>query len=188
MIYLVFFFFFSSRRRHTRFSRDWSSDVCSSDLCGVDFSGAGYPLPSAGAEKLIRLRKFPERLRHIRARFERADGFDCVFGRSGAIARRDEAAEFFLQRFGGYRILRVAAGIIGGGMERAAIAQANGEPRGPGGRVARGEVFCDADAGAFEERGDHGVSQARGGELLEAAAAIRQRGGGAIRDAELRLV
>src|SRR5690606_40143011 len=28
----VFVFFFSSRRRHTRFSRDWSSDVCSSDL------------------------------------------------------------------------------------------------------------------------------------------------------------
>src|SRR5690606_40136930 len=28
-----FTFFFSSRRRHTRFSRDWSSDVCSSDLC-----------------------------------------------------------------------------------------------------------------------------------------------------------
>src|SRR2546429_5551339 len=27
-----FFFFFSSRRRHTRCSRDWSSDVCSSDL------------------------------------------------------------------------------------------------------------------------------------------------------------
>src|SRR5207302_2649013 len=26
------FLFFSSRRRHTRFSRDWSSDVCSSDL------------------------------------------------------------------------------------------------------------------------------------------------------------
>src|SRR2546422_7974760 len=26
------FFFFSSRRRHTRRSRDWSSDVCSSDL------------------------------------------------------------------------------------------------------------------------------------------------------------
>src|SRR4030042_5780985 len=30
-----FFCFFSSRRRHTRCSRDWSSDVCSSDLeCG----------------------------------------------------------------------------------------------------------------------------------------------------------
>src|SRR5690606_40339323 len=31
-ILFFFFFFFSSRRRHTRFSRDWSSDVCSSDL------------------------------------------------------------------------------------------------------------------------------------------------------------
>src|SRR3712207_6966701 len=27
-----FCFFFSSRRRHTRYWRDWSSDVCSSDL------------------------------------------------------------------------------------------------------------------------------------------------------------
>src|SRR5690606_1645527 len=31
-VFFFFFFFFSSRRRHTRFSRDWSSDVCSSDL------------------------------------------------------------------------------------------------------------------------------------------------------------
>src|SRR2546422_10328697 len=31
-ISVFFFFFFSSRRRHTRCSRDWSSDVCSSDL------------------------------------------------------------------------------------------------------------------------------------------------------------
>ena len=28
-------FFFSSRRRHTRFTSDWSSDVCSSDLPGL---------------------------------------------------------------------------------------------------------------------------------------------------------
>src|SRR6266487_6760069 len=28
----MFFFFFSSRRRHTRWTGDWSSDVCSSDL------------------------------------------------------------------------------------------------------------------------------------------------------------
>src|SRR5947209_8455435 len=28
----IFLFFFSSRRRHTRYWRDWSSDVCSSDL------------------------------------------------------------------------------------------------------------------------------------------------------------
>src|SRR2546422_1100206 len=31
-VILCVFFFFSSRRRHTRCSRDWSSDVCSSDL------------------------------------------------------------------------------------------------------------------------------------------------------------
>src|SRR5699024_6141562 len=36
-IYLCVIFFFSSRRRHTRSKRDWSSDVCSSDLghCGT---------------------------------------------------------------------------------------------------------------------------------------------------------
>src|SRR2546422_3023481 len=32
----VVVFFFSSRRRHTRCSRDWSSDVCSSDLAPLE--------------------------------------------------------------------------------------------------------------------------------------------------------
>src|SRR5207249_2078842 len=32
LFFCFFFFFFSSRRRHTRSKRDWSSDVCSSDL------------------------------------------------------------------------------------------------------------------------------------------------------------
>src|SRR6266536_1386052 len=40
-------FFFSSRRRHTRSTRDWSSDVCSSDLdrddCRARRSGCGIP-------------------------------------------------------------------------------------------------------------------------------------------------
>src|SRR3712207_8047423 len=31
-MYRAYIFFFSSRRRHTRYWRDWSSDVCSSDL------------------------------------------------------------------------------------------------------------------------------------------------------------
>src|SRR5687768_8400523 len=34
--HLSLFFFFSSRRRHTRCSRDWSSDVCSSDLDNIN--------------------------------------------------------------------------------------------------------------------------------------------------------
>src|SRR3712207_8372633 len=33
---MFFCFFFSSRRRHTRYWRDWSSDVCSSDLERAD--------------------------------------------------------------------------------------------------------------------------------------------------------
>src|SRR2546421_5736012 len=36
---VFFFFFFSSRRRHTRSDRDWSSDVCSSDLVGINRDG-----------------------------------------------------------------------------------------------------------------------------------------------------
>src|SRR5690625_5699540 len=36
-------FFFSSRRRHTRWPRDWSSDVCSSDLSGAGASLGGEP-------------------------------------------------------------------------------------------------------------------------------------------------
>src|SRR6266487_5560869 len=35
----LFFFFFSSRRRHTRWTGDWSSDVCSSDLGGMRDQG-----------------------------------------------------------------------------------------------------------------------------------------------------
>src|SRR5690606_39717107 len=42
MIIFLFFFFFSSRRRHTRFSRDWSSDVCSSDLQAWNGDRSGY--------------------------------------------------------------------------------------------------------------------------------------------------
>src|SRR4051794_41592426 len=36
MTHILFCFFFSSRRRHTRWTGDWSSDVCSSDLITSD--------------------------------------------------------------------------------------------------------------------------------------------------------
>ena len=39
VIIFILFFFFSSRRRHTRCSRDWSSDVCSSDLTTCENKG-----------------------------------------------------------------------------------------------------------------------------------------------------
>src|SRR5687768_17715881 len=40
-LFFFFFFFFSSRRRHTRCSRDWSSDVCSSDLAVAEIFAWG---------------------------------------------------------------------------------------------------------------------------------------------------
>src|SRR5438876_5222350 len=39
----LFFFFFSSRRRHTRWTGDWSSDVCSSDLGSLLFKSGSFP-------------------------------------------------------------------------------------------------------------------------------------------------
>src|SRR3712207_4000202 len=68
IIVCIFIFFFSSRRRHTRYWRDWSSDVCSSDLwnkwvkpscvliCEDDYSnGHGFPFvyKALGLGKLI---------------------------------------------------------------------------------------------------------------------------------------
>src|SRR5437660_3997683 len=45
--FFFFFFFFSSRRRHTRWPRDWSSDVCSSDLNNIAHRQViGIPSPA----------------------------------------------------------------------------------------------------------------------------------------------
>src|SRR6476620_6633450 len=52
-----FFFFFSSRRRHTRYWRDWSSDVCSSDLNVLVRVARGLKLEE-------KLRQARERLGH----------------------------------------------------------------------------------------------------------------------------
>src|SRR6266571_4761694 len=48
---IFFFFFFSSRRRHTRLTCDWSSDVCSSDLCYGDGRVGLGSLQRHGAEQ-----------------------------------------------------------------------------------------------------------------------------------------
>src|SRR5947209_8143520 len=68
----LFFFFFSSRRRHTRYWRDWSSDVCSSDLIPKRLDQAlgnllvGDDLPSlvvelAGQDLIVRVDRSEER-------------------------------------------------------------------------------------------------------------------------------
>src|SRR5258707_10950389 len=63
LLILFLFFFFSSRRRHTRYWRDWSSDVCSSDLeeglaaipaaQGVDADGATGPAAGTGPDAIV---------------------------------------------------------------------------------------------------------------------------------------
>src|SRR3712207_8717085 len=67
---VCFFFFFSSRRRHTRYWRDWSSDVCSSDL----------EEPAVEHRELLETRsprglsEVPVLPRHVQRREDRADG------------------------------------------------------------------------------------------------------------------
>src|SRR6266542_5804791 len=62
-------FFFSSRRRHTRCYRDWSSDVCSSDLSFGDrvpalvALPAGKPLDPGGGIEGLPSRPFPRTIR-----------------------------------------------------------------------------------------------------------------------------
>src|SRR5215217_3000987 len=63
------FFFFSSRRRHTRYWRDWSSDVCSSDLGGLGVlagdtvrAAADLHIPMVAVTLLHRQGYFSQRL------------------------------------------------------------------------------------------------------------------------------
>src|SRR6266436_2496744 len=59
-MYCLVFFFFSSRRRHTRCSRDWSSDVCSSDLLNAKprevFQNFGSEIVFLGREFVLEMR------------------------------------------------------------------------------------------------------------------------------------
>src|SRR5215203_6637725 len=60
-VVIIFFFFFSSRRRHTRYWRDGSSDVCSSDLSAADVA-EGRAETTAVRQAIARL---PRRQRQV---------------------------------------------------------------------------------------------------------------------------
>src|SRR2546422_7261722 len=87
-----YFFFFSSRRRHTRCIRDWSSDVCSSDLLRLELlvdaelPGVDDAHRHVGADGVIEKRSVhrlahgvvaAERERKIRRSEERRVGKEC---------------------------------------------------------------------------------------------------------------
>src|SRR5699024_11736084 len=82
------FFFFSSRRRHTRSKRDWSSDVCSSDLghCFADRSGLEAVTMRAVAAELDGVAA--ALYRHVRGRDELIDLI-----RDEVLAERRERSE-----------------------------------------------------------------------------------------------
>src|SRR5207245_7196359 len=62
----IFFFFFSSRRRHTRCYRDWSSDVCSSDLPTFSIQPFRIPLRSLPVKLALALApQHPFGVRHV---------------------------------------------------------------------------------------------------------------------------
>src|SRR2546429_6347992 len=62
---VLLFFFFSSRRRHTRCSRDWSSDVCSSDLSANN--GRFFEVPKERSQLLA---ESPQSLKPMQVRFK----------------------------------------------------------------------------------------------------------------------
>src|SRR6266436_6852327 len=62
------FFFFSSRRRHTRCSRDWSSDVCSSDLWNDGHRDRFYVRAGAGPARAGGPRRSEEHTSELQSR------------------------------------------------------------------------------------------------------------------------
>src|SRR5690606_40282893 len=101
-------FLFSSRRRHTRFSRDWSSDVCSSDLLralaiigtGERTFSSGYTLGAIGTELDHRLEDMLDALEHLPCLTIAALSGSVYGGEIGRAPCRERA--------GGWRVARAA--------------------------------------------------------------------------------
>src|SRR5438874_9441785 len=85
---LCLFFFFSSRRRHTRSLRDWSSDVCSSDLEAFQVDPLeGFTVAAEGELGVAAVRHVVVlRQRHVRV----ADGLEVEGGEHLVEPRRSE--------------------------------------------------------------------------------------------------
>src|SRR5215813_8466602 len=86
-----FFFFFSSRRRHTSCGRDWSSDVCSSDLIGLVLEDSflfsdtvraniAYGRPDATDEQVRAAARMAEADEFVE---QLPEGYDTVVGEQG---------------------------------------------------------------------------------------------------------
>src|SRR5207253_4797678 len=74
----IHYFFFSSRRRHTRWPRDWSSDVCSSDLSVRE--NLRFAKPDATDEEIESAAE-AARIHHVIAALP--EGYDTMVGERG---------------------------------------------------------------------------------------------------------
>src|SRR5690625_7988444 len=86
-MFTLFIFFFSSRRRHTRWPRDWSSDVCSSDLPGVVGGVVRGHLLVHGPDPLGQPVQFPFRSGHFLTCCPLLGGGDLEIGRASCRER-----------------------------------------------------------------------------------------------------
>src|SRR4249920_4145679 len=91
-------FFFSSRRRHTRCGRDWSSDVCSSDL-EPDFSLVKFKELVGGGQMTIVNKSVPLALRTLGYAEPQVEQIDAHIAEQstivGAPGLRDEHLQVF---------------------------------------------------------------------------------------------
>src|SRR5207247_7082790 len=75
------FFFFSSRRRHTRSTRDWSSDVCSSDLVMYAIFKSGLDGEIAQIKNLRSAQRYlPDNIYTAIENFEKAEWTTALLG------------------------------------------------------------------------------------------------------------
>src|SRR3989449_10384140 len=107
--FYFFFFFFSSRRRHTRCSRDWSSDVCSSDL-DVAFLALRFAGGVASAFVLV----FASALVLDRLGAAGRSGLSAVHfaGVGAGIALSAVIVSSLVAWGGGWRLLWLASGLV----------------------------------------------------------------------------
>src|SRR5215510_13212723 len=117
-------FFFSSRRRHTRWPRDWSSDVCSSDLLLFTRGVGGVARATGGV---------PAALRELQAAVVAVAGADRPVATGLALGQPvpDGAAGRAAARRGGRRLAVRRARARRGGGRLAVRRSRRGRPRRP---------------------------------------------------------
>src|SRR6266436_7847844 len=145
--YETVFFFFSSRRRHTRCSRDWSSDVCSSDLPAPGRGGgvAANDRDVVGPGELEQ--SGPERLRFLDGHALGAGERDQ--GPARAAAHRRDVREVHRERLpphiGGRRVAAAEVDVLDEEIRCR-------EHETPGARLQDGTVVADPDADSSPSR------------------------------------